>query len=134
MVSATTAGILSKSGLTETELDAIKSVFTATSAITRVILFGSRAKGTAKPYSDIDLAIEGLDKEIEVAEVTMKLDELPLPYKFDVKPMTAIQHVSLKAHIKRVGMTIYRKNDDSSYTEGVKSEQINGWSRSFTVP
>ena len=77
--------------------------------ITRVILFGSRAKGSAKPYSDIDLAIEGVEQERDVAEVAMMLDNLPLPYKFDVTSFTSIQYIPLREHIDRVGITIYQK-------------------------
>lgn len=114
MASSKISGVLSKTGLTEAELGTICSVFRATPAITRVILFGSRAKGTAKHYSDIDLAIEGPLSERQVAEVAMKLDELPLPYKFDVKSLTSIRHLPLKEHIDRVGITIYKKAGDST--------------------
>lgn len=111
MASSKISGILSKTGLTEAEVDTICSVFRSTPAITRVILFGSRAKGAAKHYSDIDLAIEGPLSERQVAEVAMKLDELPLPYKFDIKSLASIQHLPLKQHIERVGIAIYTKNN-----------------------
>ncbi len=111
MASSKISGILSQTGLTKAELDTICSVFRETPAITRVILFGSRAKGKAKRYSDIDLAIEGLLNERQVAEVAMKLDELPLPYRFDVKSLASIRHLPLKEHIDRVGIDIYIKNN-----------------------
>ena len=114
MASSKISKILSKTGLTEAELDTICSVFRTTPAITRAILFGSRAKGTAKHYSDIDFAIEGSLNERQIAEVAMKLEELPLPYKFDVKSLASIRHLPLKEHIDRVGITIYRKAGDSA--------------------
>jgi len=113
MASSKISGILSKTGLTEAELDTICSVFRVTPTINRAILFGSRAKGTAKPYSDIDLALEGSLDERQVAEVAMKLEELPLPYKFDVQLLASIKHLPLKEHIDRVGIAIYSKNNQS---------------------
>jgi len=91
MVTATTEDLLKISRLTQRELDLMTGIFLQHPDIQRVVLFGSRAKGTAKPYSDIDLAVEGLDKELDIAAVAMELDELPLPYKFDVKSLGLVK-------------------------------------------
>ncbi len=91
MVTATTEDLLKVSRLTQRELDLMTGIFLQHPDIQRVVLFGSRAKGTAKPYSDIDLAVEGLDKELDIAAVAMELDELPLPYKFDVKSLGLVK-------------------------------------------
>lgn len=52
----------------------------------KIILFGSRANGTAKPYSDIDLAI--MDDEpletLTLAKLRMGFEESDLPYKVDI--------------------------------------------------
>jgi predicted nucleotidyltransferase len=72
-----------------------------------VILFGSRAKGTAKESSDIDLAVDGIDDELQIENLAMALDDLPLPYKFDVKALSGIKNPKLKEHIERVGITIF---------------------------
>lgn len=109
MVDAEISGTLTRSGLTEKEFESIRTVFRQNPDIKRVVLFGSRAKGTAQPASDIDLAIEGIKNEIEVARIAMELDELPLPYRFDVKSLDEISHLPLREHIMRVGVTIYRK-------------------------
>jgi hypothetical protein len=37
----------------------------------------------------------------------MELDELSLPYKFDVKSIATISNRALREHIERVGVTIY---------------------------
>ena len=107
MVTATTENLLKISRLTQRELDLMTGIFLQHPDIQRVVLFGSRAKGTAKPYSDIDLAVEGLDKELDIAAVAMELDELPLPYTFDVQSLDSLQHSPLQEHINRVGITIY---------------------------
>ena len=109
MVTAKTEDFLKISSLTQRELDLMNSIFLQHPDIQRVVLFGSRAKGTAKPYSDIDLAVEGLGKELDIAAVSMELDDLPLPYKFDVKSLDSLQQSPLQEHIRRVGIPIYLK-------------------------
>jgi predicted nucleotidyltransferase len=49
-------------------------------------VFGSRAAGAAKPYSDLDLVLEGngpLPLTL-MAELAEAFDESPLPWKVDV--------------------------------------------------
>ena len=55
MVTAKTAEFLKLSRLTQRELELLNTIFLQHPDIKRVVLFGSRAKGTAKPYSDIDI-------------------------------------------------------------------------------
>lgn len=94
-------------GLTPVELDLIRSVLVRHRVITGAILFGSRAKGTATIASDIDLALEGIDDPLEAEAIASELDELPLPYRFDVKALSAIHHPPLREHIARVGVRIH---------------------------
>lgn len=94
-------------GLTPVALDLIRSVLVRHPAISGAILFGSRAKGTATTASDIDLALEGIDDPLEAEAIASELDELPLPYRFDVKALSAIHHPPLREHIARVGVRIH---------------------------
>jgi predicted nucleotidyltransferase len=58
-------------GLKQQELVKILSVFRLHPEIKKVVLFGSRAKGTSRPNSDIDLVVDGIisDLQIEVLGV-----------------------------------------------------------------
>jgi len=94
-------------GLNEHELDSIRRVFVRRPEITGAIVFGSRAKGTATSSSDVDLAIEGIDDPLEAEALASELDELPLPYRFEVKGLSTIQSQALREHIQRVGVRIY---------------------------
>ena len=94
-------------GLNKQELSKILSVFTHHPEIIKVMIFGSRAKGTSRPNSDIDIAVDGISSELQIEALAMELDELSLPYKFDVKSVATISNRALKAHIDRVGVTIY---------------------------
>ena len=93
--------------LSQRELDLICGVLARHADVTGAILFGSRAKGTAGPSSDIDVALEGLGDPLRVEEIASELDELPLPYRFDVKALSAIRNPPLLDHITRVGVRIF---------------------------
>ena len=93
-------------GLTDEEWELIRSVLAAHPEVTQVKLFGSRAKGNAKPGSDIDLAVFGAVDALRAQSIQSELEELPLPYKFDVRPYAMIQHAALREHIDRVGRCI----------------------------
>jgi len=95
-------------GLDDQEWDLIKGVFARHPNVTSVIVFGSRAKGIFDEAADIDLAVEGIDDPLEAERIASELDELPLPYRFDVQALSTIRHRSLKEHIDRVGVRVYR--------------------------
>lgn len=95
-------------GLTPTLEAEMIRVFQQLPAIQKVLLFGSRAMGTHRDGSDIDLAIEGDRLELtDVLNLHTRLDDLGYPYSFDVHILSQIQNEALKAHIKDVGVTIY---------------------------
>ncbi len=75
--------------------------------IKEVILFGSRAMGNFRTGSDIDLAVIGLETNLKVQQIADELDELPLPYKFDVKAMDQVKYQPLRDHIQRAGIILY---------------------------
>lgn len=94
-------------GLAEKELSLIRGVFERCGTHGKVVLFGSRAKGTARPNSDVDLAILGDVADLECGRIEAALDELPLPYKFDVVCYDTIGNPALSEHIDRVGVTLF---------------------------
>ena len=40
------------------------------------------------------------------------MDELPLPYKFDIALYSQLTNQELKEHIDRVGINIYQQNEE----------------------
>ena len=94
-------------GLTQTDLDLIRGVLQRHPHVTAAHLFGSRAKGTATASSDIDLALEGITNAVQAEAIASDLDELPLPYHFDVVALSAVKLAQLRDHIARVGVRIY---------------------------
>jgi predicted nucleotidyltransferase len=69
----------------------------------KVILFGSRAKGTQTERSDIDLAFSGCSDFESLKE---KIDEIPTLYSFDVVNMDTCQNKRLLEDIEEYGREI----------------------------
>jgi predicted nucleotidyltransferase len=89
------------------ELALLRKVFGRHPEIKTVKLFGSRAKGVAAPGSDIDLALWGEVDALRAEAIAAELDDLPTPYKYDVKPFHLIKLRPLCEHIERVGIMVY---------------------------
>ena len=87
----------------------MEKVFLRHPEVHDVTLFGSRAKGTHAPNSDIDLSIRGQLDELQGEALAAELDELPLPYRFDVLVFDSLKSKPLREHIERVGIVIYPK-------------------------
>lgn len=96
-------------GLTETALDSIRRVLAACSGVREALVFGSRAMGRENARSDIDIALEGDLDPLDAEGIALELDELPLPFHFDVHLTNAVRHRALREHIARVGKTLYRR-------------------------
>ena len=99
-----------KFGLKKLQFDQIASVFSNHEEIETVILYGSRAKGCQKQYSDIDITIVSDKINLtSLQKIEIELDDLMLPYKFDVSIYKTIENKELLDHINRVGKIIYKR-------------------------
>ena len=102
-----------KSGLSKIDHKLISKTIKLYPEIQQAILFGSRAKGTYKKGSDIDIAlyltptITDEDKRALLLQLHEQLDEtLPLPYFFDLLDVSTITNTQLIKHIDRVGVNL----------------------------
>lgn len=97
-------------GLKEEVINKIESVFSNYRQIEKVILYGSRAKGNFTDGSDIDLTLIGNDLEFStLLKILTDIDNLMLPYKFDISLYNSISDIELLDHIERVGKCFYIK-------------------------
>ena len=105
-------------GLTVTTVEKIVGVLRRFSAVEKAVLFGSRAKGTFKPGSDIDLALESeaLDWRT-VGRIYDALDDQLLPYRFSLILFDRNTDPDVAGHVTRVGVPLYRP-------EGVAGELV----------
>ncbi|GJM61991.1 MULTISPECIES: nucleotidyltransferase domain-containing protein [Persicobacter] len=104
---------MKSSGLRDTDLACIFKAATGFPEIERILLFGSRALGTHRKWSDVDLAIFGSAVDLDVvANFKFQLEEeLPLPYFFDVVNYQKLNNPALKEHIDQYGKEIYNKRE-----------------------
>src|SRR5262245_8648488 len=72
-------------GLEEETIQQIQSALAKFPLIDKAVLYGSRAKGTNRKGSDIDLCLfgESLDQKV-LYQIETALDDLWLPYTFDL--------------------------------------------------
>lgn len=99
-----------KYGLQNADINQIIEVLSRNGRIDQIILFGSRAKGTFTEGSDVDIALKGSELNLsDILEAAVNLDELLLPYKFDLVIYDRIKEPSLREHIDRVGMVLFER-------------------------
>jgi predicted nucleotidyltransferase len=95
-------------GLPPATLEAIRRILAEVPAVKKAVIYGSRAKGTYRPGSDIDLTLfgDGLDLDI-LGRIATRLHESPIPYQVDLAIFELIDHAGLRDHIQRVGQPFY---------------------------
>jgi len=100
-----------KFGLKETVIARIQAVFTSFTEVDEAILYGSRAKRNYKDGSDIDLTFKGkgLNHHL-IGKINAAIDDLLLPYMFDLSIYDQIKNPDLIDHIDRVGIVFYKKD------------------------
>ncbi len=100
-------------GLSERIRADIRQVFGHYPAIERVLIFGSRAKGNARPGSDIDLAVIAPEmSDAEFARLWNAIDDLPLVFKVDLLHWDRLANPRLKDKIPREGCLFYARPTD----------------------
>ncbi|MEW6203373.1 MAG: nucleotidyltransferase domain-containing protein [bacterium] len=106
-----------KFGLKETTIQQIQSVLAGHPQVEKAVLYGSRAKGNCKHGSDIDLTLLGGDDlTLKVLYRIMdEIDDLLLPYTFDLSIFHQISDPDVIDHIRRVGVVFYEKATETSH-------------------
>jgi predicted nucleotidyltransferase len=97
-------------GLTEKQFQLIEDTIISIREIEKILIFGSRAKDTFKPSSDIDLAIIGKNITPDIInKISSQLDDLPLPFMFDVINYNTISNIALKERIDSQGKSFFER-------------------------
>lgn len=89
------------------QLATIKAILRRHLPDREVLVFGSRATGTAKEYSDLDLAVTG-DTPLDLGRLALlenDFDESELPFKVDVVDWAAASE-SFRQIIRRTAVVI----------------------------
>ena len=97
-------------GLSEETLTKINGVIAQHPEVESVILYGSRAKGNYRNGSDIDITLTGSALTHGVMlRIDDEIDDLLLPYSFDISIFNHIDNPDLIDHIHRCGILLYKK-------------------------
>jgi predicted nucleotidyltransferase len=108
-----------KYGLNDTTIEQIRAVLSHYPQVERAVLYGSRARGNARIGSDIDLTLIGgddLDRSI-LGKIFDELDDLLLPYTFDLSLFSMISDPDVRAEIQRTGVVFYERRADPCLKE-----------------
>ena len=99
-----------KFGLKEKTVEQINVIFSKYPQVEQAILYGSRAKGNYKNGSDIDLTLKGGGLNLSlINKISLEIDDLLLPYTFDISIFEQISDKALLEHIERVGHIFYER-------------------------
>ena len=97
-------------GLDQTVINDLRRVFSKYPSIEKVILYGSRAMGTYRLGSDIDIALFGENLSNQtIFDIQEEIEALYLPYSFDISIWERIENEDLLDHIRRVGKVFYER-------------------------
>ena len=97
-------------GLSDKEFDEMTAIFSKCKNLEKVILYGSRAKGNYKKFSDVDITLEGDNLTLaDLFQIQDLLYESDLPYMYDVSVFSSITNSDLIDHIKRRGIVIWER-------------------------
>jgi predicted nucleotidyltransferase len=106
-----------KHGLNASVLGQITAVLVQFPQVEKAILFGSRAKGTHKPGSDIDLALIGPDLTWQIlGSIEFAFDDLPIPHRFSLIMFNERTDPDVAAHIRRVGIPLFEHTTKPAQT------------------
>lgn len=96
-------------GLTSSQYQELIKLISSLSEIETATVFGSRAKGTYKTGSDVDLAISGDNVSYTtISKLSYLLnEESVLPYYFDVINIGTVTSEALLVHIREFGVKIF---------------------------
>lgn len=96
----------------------LAQVFSSYPELAKVTLYGSRATGRAKPWSDIDLATHGIvgDRH-RLGRLTFDLEDTSIPQRCDMVAYEEIKYAPLKRHVDNFGVVIYRRRSEERAEE-----------------
>ncbi len=97
-------------GISDKDYAEICSYISIQPEIEAVILYGSRAKGNYKKFSDIDITLLGENvSHKNLIRLYSLLDDSLLAYKFDISIFSQLKNPDLIDHINRKGVLFYSK-------------------------
>jgi len=104
--------------LLNSQLDTLKRILPAyANHITRVVLFGSRATGSFRNESDIDLVVHGRLTDKHINRLWTLFNESSLPFGVDVKCYELTKHAPFKSHMDKVCKRLFTQEEPQAATK-----------------
>lgn len=114
-------------GIPEQTLAQIAMVLVRFPGVEQAILFGSRAKGTHRRGSDIDLALVGVGLDWRtIGKIETALDDVPTPYSFSLVVFDARLDADISAHICRVGRPLFERQALAELRQALPPQTFSG--------
>jgi predicted nucleotidyltransferase len=96
-----------KFGLTLAEIKIIQDTFEKIGVVEKVLIYGSRAKGNYKQFSDIDLCVLDSISTSDLASLKRVFEDSNLIYQVDLHLFKDISNEELKVNILKDGKIIF---------------------------
>ena len=81
-------------------------IFAKKHQISKIILFGSRARGDYRKNSDIDIAVLGEVLDDDKDKIRSDFDALVIPYMLDILFVSELKNIKLIENIKTEGVKL----------------------------
>ena len=96
-------------GLSDRTLAVFNSILRKYPGVKQAVLYGSRAKGSYRNGSDIDISLKTDNKftRSDLLRIAGDFDDSDMPYFVDVSVYDQLTNQDLKAHIDRVGKVLF---------------------------
>ena len=105
-------------GLKERHRKAVIDIIAANAKVERAVLFGSRAAGTYRPASDVDVALFGKRLSAsDQANLAAAIEDLTIPQRVQLLLYGAIDSAALRTHIETQGVEWYRRGKAPRITQ-----------------
>jgi uncharacterized protein len=99
-------------GLSAAQRETLRQILSRYAAqIESVDIFGSRAQGTQRANSDLDLVLHGTLDEAAIDRLWTLFQESNLPFSVDVKSYEQTLYAPLRAHMDTVCNTLFTKEE-----------------------
>ena len=98
-------------GLKQNEITALREALASIPEVEEAIIYGSRARGTNRVSSDIDITLKGSNLTyLQLALLDAKIDDLYLTYFVDLSLFSMLRNADLIESIEREGKVIFRND------------------------
>lgn len=95
-------------GLSEQIVTSLRKGFAQFPSVEKVLVYGSRASGAFRHYSDIDLAVLApAMADSDFSRLWTALDDLSILFKLDVVHLDQLTNAALKRNILTEGQPLY---------------------------